>query len=304
VSTLLILGGGGFLARYITRHYERLGWRVVSVGRGGRVLHAWQLPHPELAPLLAVEQPAVCVNAAGMASVPASMVEPLADFESNTVLNYQVLDALRRRSPATVYIHLSSAAVYGDPRCLPVCEDDPLAPISPYGWHKRMSEQVLAEHSSVFGMRTASLRIFSAYGPGLHRQVVWDIASRAIAKPDQSLLLQGSAEDSRDFVHGADVAAAVQAVTEHGELGGECYNLAGGTETRIVDLAGLVMRLLGRSARIEFDERRRPGNPSRWHADITRLTALGFAPRIALGEGVKEVIDEVRKQPWLTNGTS
>lgn len=199
MSTIVILGGGGFLAGHIARHYRELGWRVVSVGRAagsahGDVRHVWHLPHAEFAHLLAVEQPGLCVNAAGQASVPASMVEPLGDFQTSTLLNYQVLDDLRRSSPATRYIHLSSAAVYGNPAILPVREDAPLAPISPYGWHKRISEQVLAEHAGLFGMRTASIRIFSAYGAGLRRQVIWELAKRAVADPDRPLRVEGSAE--------------------------------------------------------------------------------------------------------------
>lgn len=300
MSTIVILGGGGFLASHIARHYQRLGWRVVSVGRSagsadGDARHVWHLPHPEFSYLLAVEQPELCVNAAGQASVPASMVEPFGDFQTSTVLNYQVLDDLRRASSATAYIHLSSAAVYGNPAALPVSEDAPLAPISPYGWHKRMSEQVLAEYAALFGMRTGSLRIFSAYGAGLRRQVIWELARRAVAEPDRPLRVQGRAEDSRDFVHGADVATAVEAVASRGALRGECYNLANGEETRIDDLASLVLRLQGRTSEIAFDGISRPGKPSRWHADISRLRGLGFAPRITLPEGVEGVIGEVNR---------
>jgi UDP-glucose 4-epimerase len=300
MSTIVVLGSGGFLAGHIERQYHALGWRVVSVGRSAAASqseerHIWNLPHPEFSHLLAVEQPQVCINAAGRASVPASMVEPLTDFETSTLLNYRVLDDLRCRSASTVYIHLSSAAVYGNPARLPVAEDAEIAPISAYGWHKRLSEIVLEEYAKLFSIRSASLRIFSSYGTGLRRQVVWELASRAIAQPGHSLVLQGNAEDSRDFVHGSDVAEAVQAVVERGALIGECYNVAAGTETRVHDLAALVLHLLGRSTEIEFDGRRRPGNPSRWQADIAKLRALKFSPRVSLEEGVREVISEIKR---------
>ncbi|MEI9805549.1 MAG: NAD-dependent epimerase/dehydratase family protein [Pseudolabrys sp.] len=300
MSTVIVLGGGGFLAGHIERHYHNLGWRVVSIGRAAAASeaaakHVWSLPHSKFAHLLAVEQPQLCVNAAGRASVPASMVEPLADFEASTLLSYKILDDLRRRSPSSAYIHLSSAAVYGDPASLPVHEDAACAPISPYGWHKRMSEMVLEEHTKLFALRAASLRIFSTYGAGLRRQVIWDLASRAIAEPNRPLVLQGQPDDSRDFVHGSDIAQAVQAVAERGPLHGECYNVAAGEETRMQDLAALVLRVLDRPAQIEFDGKRRPGNPRRWQADTARLRALGFSPRIGLEQGVLEVIGEINK---------
>lgn len=306
MSTIVVLGGGGFIGGCIERHYRRLGWRVVAVGRAAGAScdsdarHVWDLPHSEFAHLLAVEQPDLCVNAAGRASVPASMVEPLSDFETSTLLNFRLLDDIRRRCPQTRYVHLSSAAVYGEPARLPVTEDADIRPISPYGWHKHLSERVLEEHSHLFGLRTASLRLFSAYGAKLRRQVVWDLAQRAAANPGRSLVLQGRPEDSRDFVHGTDVALAVETVAARGSLRGECYNLAGGTETRIGDLATMILRRLGRPAEIAFDDRPRPGNPSRWHADISRLQTLGFAPRVTLDAGVGEVVEDVTRGRGLT----
>ena len=221
-----------------------------------------------------------------------SLAEPLFDFEASTGLNFHVLEDLRRHSPRTIYVHLSSAAVYGEPAVLPVREGAAIAPISPYGWHRRMSELMAEEYARQFGMHTASLRIFSAYGPGLKRQVVWDLASRAAADPDSALVLQGCAEDSRDFIHGSDVARAAQIVVEQGQLAGECYNVAGGLETPIGEIAALVLRALGRSPQIDFNGQRHPGNPSRWHADIGKLRALGFAPRIGLNDGVRQVVEE------------
>jgi UDP-glucose 4-epimerase len=302
LKTIVVLGSGGFLADQIERHYRSLGWRIVSIGRDadvgyGDARYRWELPHSEFAHLLAVERPQICVNAAGRSSVSASVVEPLADFEASTVLTYRVLDDLRRRSPATIFIHLSSAAVYGNPVELPVREDAVIAPISPYGWHKRLSEMVLEEHARQFGMQTASLRIFSTYGVGLKRQVVWDLASRAVAYPGQPLLLQGCPADSRDFINGSDVARAVQLVAERGELVGECYNVASGIETPVYEIAELVLRLLSGSSQIRFDGQRRAGNPSRWHADITKVQSLGFSPRLGLEDGVRQVIGEIERVP-------
>lgn len=300
MSTIFVLGGGGFLANHIARYYRMRDWRVVAIGRGaganaaaGDARHVWQLPHQDFAHLLAVEQPQLCVNATGRASVPASVLEPLADFEASTTVNFRVLDDLRRRSPGTVYIHLSSAAVYGDPVQLPIREDADIAPISPYGWHKRLSEIVLEEHANQFGMKTASLRIFSAYGAGLQRQAVWDLAMKARGAPSGPLTLQGYPDDSRDFIHGSDVAAAVATIAQRGELKGECYNVAHGSEVRIKDLAVLILRLLNREPIFEFDNVRRPGNPSRWHADITKLRSLGFVSAMSLEQGALEVVQEV-----------
>jgi UDP-glucose 4-epimerase len=221
------------------------------------------------------------------------MVEPLSDFEGNTALNYRILNDLRRRSPQTIYIHLSSAAVYGSPNALPINENATIAPISAYGWHRRLSEIVLEEYAALFGLRTGSLRIFSAFGAGLRRQVIWELAMKAHMAVPGPLMLQGYPDDSRDFIHGSDVAAAVATIAECGELTGECYNVAGGKEVCIMDLATLIMRSFGRERKLEFDYVRRSGNPRRWHADITKLRNLSFNPEITLEQGTAEVVEEV-----------
>lgn len=304
MSTILVLGGGGFLASHVEQRYARRGWRVVSIGRsatdgaqaaGNYIRHAWNLPHPELAHLLAIEQPEICVNAAGKASVPASMVEPFADFQASTQLNYLMLEAVRARSPKTVYIYLSSAAVYGDPSALPIGEDTAVAPISPYGLHKRLSEMILEQQAKLFGTRAASLRIFSSYGERLHRQVVWDLACRVVNSDTASLVLKGCPADSRDFIHGDDVAAAVEAVAARGSLVGEVYNVASGVETPVREIAALIVAALGCAPDIVFDETRHPGVPGRWHANIDRLRGLGFEPSVDLADGVTRVAKEARR---------
>jgi UDP-glucose 4-epimerase len=301
--TIIILGGGGFLATYLANHFGCRGWRVVSVGNNAAgattpmgLSLPWRLPHDGFADLLTEEKPDVCVNACGRASVPNSMIEPLADFQANTHVVYEISDSIRRRSLKTAFIQISSAAIYGDQEQLPIAEDALTRPLSPYGLHKRMSEEVLAQHAALFGLRTASLRVFSAYGIGLRRQVVWDLATRVQALRGKPLILQGRAEDSRDFVHAADVAAAVEKVVVSAPLNGEVYNVASGEETLIYDLATQILDIVGVKAPIVFDEHRRPGNPSRWRADITRLRALGFETRTTLEDGVREVVQAARQK--------
>jgi UDP-glucose 4-epimerase len=83
-----------------------------------------------------------------------------------------------------VFLLLSSAAVYGNPQTLPVGEDQPVAPLSPYGFHKRQAELLVEEFARIYGLKGAVARIFSAYGPGLRRQVIWDICDRLLAGSD------------------------------------------------------------------------------------------------------------------------
>jgi UDP-glucose 4-epimerase len=181
-------------------------------------------------------------------------------------------------------IYLSSAAVYGNPEKLPIQETQSFNPISPYGFHKLMSEQLCMEFFKIYNLPTASARIFSAYGPGLRRQVLWDICQKALTQP--ALKLLGTGEESRDFIHGRDVAKAIYLLAEKAPCQAEVYNLANGVETTIRELAELVLDKIGQPIPLEFDGSIRVGNPVNWQADINRLTQLGFAPEVPLERGI------------------
>lgn len=294
MKTVLLTGAAGFLGRHAARHFAQLGWRVVGVddvppenaptlARFARL----RLPSAELASILTEEQPHTCIHCAGRASVPLSMQDPAGDFRDNTVMTFELLEALRRHAPACRFILLSSAAVYGNPPALPVSEAAPVAPLSPYGWHKRQAELLCEEFSAVFGLPTISARIFSAYGPGLRRQVVWDICERVLTTG--RLELRGTGAESRDFIHAADVAHALAVLAEKAPAHGEVFNLATGRETSIAELARLVCSALGTSTTPVFDGAATAGQPINWRADLARLAGLGFAPRISLEDGVRGV---------------
>src|SRR5690606_30834037 len=100
------------------------------------------------------------------------------DYESNTGFVMFVLETLRRYSRSTHFINISSAAVYGDTLPTPLNEITPPKPISPYGFHKYMADQICQEFSALFGIKTTVLRAFSVYGPGNTRQLFWDVYNK------------------------------------------------------------------------------------------------------------------------------
>jgi UDP-glucose 4-epimerase len=246
------------------------------------------LPSPRLGEILRDLQPTVVVHCAGRASVPRSLVEPLDDFHANTVVVVDLLDLIRRQSPSSKFVLLSSAAVYGDPTGLPIGEDAVVRPISPYGFHKRQAELACEEYHGVHGLKTVSQRIFSAYGPGLARQVVWDLMRKC--EQDDEIVLAGTGAESRDFIHAADVAAATLRVAESEVHHGDVVNVASGEETRIADLAAAIMAAMGVDKPVRFTGEEAAGMPSRWRADISRLTALGFSPRWSLLDGIRDCV--------------
>ena len=177
----------------------------------------------------------------------------------------------------------SSAAVYGNPQTLPVHEEAPLRPISPYGFHKKICEILIEEFYSVYGIRGCSVRIFSAYGAGLKRQVLWDISRKALW--DNVVNLQGTGEETRDFVHAEDVARGLRIIADQATFSAEAYNLSYGVATTIREVAETLVAELGRNCAIDFSQVRMAGDPLFWQADITRLSKLGYEPRISFAHG-------------------
>lgn len=293
MKSVLVIGVAGFIGRYVARYFSEQKWSVIGIDSSPpenapianlEKYHRLYLPSPELADILQ-EPPDVCIHCAGRASVGQSMSDPRSDFHSGTVLTFEILNSLRLYAPNCRFIFLSSAAVYGNPASLPIKEHHSLAPISPYGFHKRQCEQLCLEFTKIYNLQTAIVRIFSAYGPGLRRQVLWDICQKAIAQ--DSLQLQGTGAESRDFIHALDIAKALLVVAQSSPMEANIYNLASGKEVAIADLAGLILDALEYQNSPIFNNTVPTGTPLNWQADISKLQALGFTPSVPLEKGVK-----------------
>lgn len=296
--SVLVTGVSGFIGRYVARNFSYRGWRVLGVDRSApenaplNSLSLYQqinLPSEKLELLIKSYMPDVFVHCAGRASVGMSMDNPAVDFETNVVLTFNLLEILRRNAPECRFIFLSSAAVFGTPTYLPINEECAPNPLSPYGFHKWQSEQICLEFSKIYNVPTCSLRVFSAYGPGLRRQVLWDICYKILT--GNSLFLQGTGNESRDFIHAVDIARAIEFVASNAEMQGEIYALGSGRETTIAELALLIMQSLNRQYPLEFSNEIPSGVPLNWRADISKLQRLGFEPEVTLEQGVKSYTD-------------
>jgi UDP-glucose 4-epimerase len=291
-DTVLVTGVAGFIGGYVARHFFGRGWRVAGLDvhppdpSQGTVLAAFfgmGLPSSDLARVVSEIRPDVCVHCAGPASVGFSMEDPVSDFRATVPVTFNLLDMLRLNAPACRFIFTSSAAVYGNPSTLPIDETAPPRPISPYGFHKLIGEQLAVEFNRVYGLATATVRIFSAYGIGLKRQVLWDICRKSSS--GERLTLRGTGNESRDFINAHDVARAMWLLSQNAPFGGEAYNVASGKETTIREVQEILFEGLDRTVPVEFDGSVVPGNPLNWRADMSRISALGFAPEIGLKQG-------------------
>lgn len=240
--------------------------------------------------LLSAEQFDVIFHYAANAYVPPSVENPTYDFQVNFETTFRLLESLRKLKWPGVMIFASSAAVYGNARRIPISEDDLTVPISPYGVGKLSAERYVAVFSQLYGLKMASLRFFSSYGPRQRKQVVYDLIERIIANP-KKLFIYGDGTQVRDFVFVEDTARSGMVVVEHGTLQGEVYNVGSGQECTIGQLADGLCEVLDMHPEYDYSGAVRPGDPEKLSVDITRLKALGFEPQVGLAEGLRRTVE-------------
>ena len=212
------------------------------------------------------------------------MARPLIDFRRSVAGVYEVLEAARLACPEALVLFLSSAAVYGDPETLPVAETAPARPVSPYGFHKLASELALREYHEIYGLRSVSLRIFSAYGEGLRRQLLWDVCQKALRG---NFVLQGDGSQTRDFIHASSVADAIAVLAgQNGPLP-QILNLASGEEVAVGQAATWICEELGVRAKPLYDGKSPAGNPQRWRGNAELLKSFGWSPKISAEAGIR-----------------
>ncbi len=307
-AKVLVTGGAGFIGRHLTTHLRLLGADVTSLDlccpADDGVIAGDRLPgtirwvrgrvEANDARTLIARGDFHCVfHLAGGANVPDSVARPAVDFRKNLMVTVRLLENLRRCPTPPLIVYASSAAVYGEPKRLPIQEQAPTLPISPYGVAKLSCEKYLSVYSHLYGIRCASARLFSVFGPGLRKQVVYDLMCR-IREGSVVLELRDGGRQQRDFIYAIDAAAALTLIAQRASLTGEAYNVASGEARTIRDLAVRLCRLMSPEVKISRSESgggAGKGEPVRWRADVSRLGALGFKPGYTFDRGLRETVD-------------
>lgn len=295
---VLVTGGAGFIGSHLVERLVAEGCAVTvidnlttgSTANLEPVLPRITLLRDDLGALLAggrlrLDEYSHIFHLAGNAYIPPSIERPLEDFAVNLQLTMALIEALRSVESRPRLIYSSSAAVYGNPARLPICEDDPTVPISPYGVGKLAAERYIAVYSRTFGLHATTLRFFSIYGPRQRKQVVYDLL-RKLARDPHRLEVYGDGSQGRDFVYVSDVIQALILAAERAPGRGEVYNVASGTTHTIRQLVAGCCELLGRSPRVVYSGRVRSGDADFWSVDIGRLRALGYEAAVPLVSGL------------------
>ena len=288
VEKVLILGSNGFIGSNLKTWFQGKGYTVLIVNR---------LEFSDYKKLLdAVICSNVIINCIGSAGVGFSYSNTSNDFESNMGIVRKVLELLREYSLNNVkFINLSSAAVYGNPSSVPVTELDETKPLSPYGYHKLMAELLLKEYNQCFGLNTLSLRIFSAYGNGQKKLLLWDLHQK-IQNSNGNLVLFGTGKESRDFIHIEDIAQQIILAIDHADFDGGAINVANGVEVEISEVVELYQRYYPQKFNYEFNGEERLGDPKNWCADMSMMRNWDYQSRVGIEQGIKNYINWAVRQ--------
>lgn len=308
---VLITGITGFIGGSFGRYAVQAGHDVMGTGRSDNGQEVPGLYTPvtgvaDLSNLIRDFLPDVVLNAAGTASVNASLDDPLNDFRGSVQTCADVLEAVRLSGTQPLVVIPSSAAVYGNPAVLPVAEEAALQPISPYGFHKAAVELLAREYAECFGLRVIICRFFSVFGFAQRRLLVWELYKQ-FAGSEPTVWLAGTGEETRDFLHIDDLGAAVLGLVEQTETrAGDCVivNVASGVETGVVALAEKIRDLVAPEKKILCRGNLRKNDPLRWCAEVSRLQMLlpAWQPG-PLNEGLAVCVDAWQQMDRAHHGT-
>jgi dTDP-glucose 4,6-dehydratase/UDP-glucose 4-epimerase len=136
--------------------------------------------------------------------------------------------------------------------------------------------------------------VFSAYGPGLKKQLFWDIYTRLLDCKGV-ITLFGTGEESRDFIYIDDLVALTLLATKTADFEGEVYNAGSGQETRIKDAVSIFFDAYGSNSSFAFSGEIKIGDPINWRADISKVGKLGFVPKTDLYVGLQSYISWLKE---------
>jgi nucleoside-diphosphate-sugar epimerase len=235
----------------------------------------------------------VVFHLAAVPSVPHSIADPIADSEINVGGTLNVLLVARDQGVRRV-VFASSCSVYGDAACLPLSEASPARPLVPYAASKLAAEHQCRAAAVVYGVDVVALRYFNVFGPRQDPRTTYAaVVPRFIAAmlDGRSPAVFGTGEQTRDFVHVADVVEANLLAARAGGVAGEVFNVASGERRSVNDLVDVLNRVLGRRLQATYGPPR-PGDVLDSFADIGRSAELlGYRPAVGFAEGLAATIE-------------
>lgn len=293
-KNLLITGINGFIGSYCKAYFANKGLNVYGIDMAGCSSNETLIAEVTEENIKSFNKKFdYIVHLAGSRTVSASQKNP--DVEKNKSVGSckEVLEYIKNYNPKAKMIFSSSASVYGDDYSGPILERDKVNPISIYGSHKLEAENLCKYYNEQYGLNIEIPRIFSVYGNGLRKQLLWDFSNR-ILNAEKKLDCFGTGDELRDFVHISDLVRFFEILMLQNEKFG-IYNCASGVSTSVKEIMQLILKFNDKTLDLVFDNIEREGNPKILIADISKAESIGFSPKKRIEKGIKEYVE------WFKN---
>ena len=302
---ILITGGAGFIGSHLADAFLARGWRVsviddLSTGDRGNVpaqarFFEADLRNPATLSLLDELRPDVVAHHAAQMDVRVSVSDPGGDAETNVVASVRLLQKCADIGVKRFVFASTGGAIYGEPVFAPQDESHPARPLSPYGCAKLAVEHYMDYFREVHGLQGTALRYGNVYGPrqSAHGEagVIAIFADRMLR--GEEVTINGSGEQTRDFVYIEDVVAANLAVAERNDLRGP-YNVGTGVETSVNGLHAALASILGDQRPPRYADAK-AGEQLRSVLDGSALRkTAGLAEPVGLREGLAATLEWFR----------
>ncbi|HEY4216008.1 MAG TPA: NAD-dependent epimerase/dehydratase family protein [Gemmatimonadaceae bacterium] len=303
----LVTGGAGFIGSNLVLQLARDGHEVVILDNlsSGYASNVKAIPGTELIVGDIRDADAVGRAMSGVEAVfhlaasvgnKRSIDHPILDAEINVIGTLRVLEAARRVGVRTI-VASSSAGIFGELKTLPIAEDHPVEPDSPYGASKLCEEKECLAYGKLYGMDVVCLRYFNVFGPNQRFDAYGNVIPIFVFKmlAGEPITVFGDGEQTRDFVNVRDVVQAnIKAAGARGVSG--AFNVGSATRITINDLLVRLAQASGIQPDVSHGPPR-PGDVRDSLADITAArTKLGFEPVVGIDEGLREYVEWARQE--------
>ena len=290
-ESVIVTGSAGFIGRNMCAHFAALGYAVFGIdpfeeeqARDGMVRVRAAVTLDAIAALSVQFPVRYVIHCAGSGSVAHTEQYPYDDLQSNILTLGAVLEWLRIHCPEAVLLFPSSAAVYGSVTA-PSRETDELRPLSMYAGQKILAEGLIRSYSAAYGITAGIFRLYSVYGEGLRKQLLWDACRKAAGYAENRFF--GTGDEIRDFVHIDDIVRLFSAIGAR--IPGNSVvtiNGASGAAGTIREVIAALFGLFGADADPRFSGEVRREDPAAMIADTAEALRCGWTPTVSLQEGL------------------
>ncbi len=281
MKKILITGAKGFIGSHVARHFKNLGYQTYGIGHGDLLvdeckaigLDYWYKSDVCIEAIKEIgEIFDVIVHCGGSGSVGFSVEHPYEDFKKTVDGTLEVLEYIRLYNAQAHFIYPSSPAVQGECTNEPIGEEYIGKPASPYGYHKKIAEDLARSYSEKYAIKVSIIRLFSVYGNGLTKQLLWDAYNKIIDTKGE-VIFWGTGEETRDFIHIDDVVKIMESLISLEDL---YLVVNGGTGVKytVKEVVLMIKALLSSETNIVFNQQINQGNPIYYWADIKKLKMI------------------------------